>query len=125
MQIKRLDYDFSVCKVADLSQVNWNSEFCFAGKSDEELSLVCLTSDAPANATDRSDGWRAFRIEGVLDFSLIGILARLSGLLAEHRIGLFAISTFNTDYILVKQHDYERALAGDTLAKGHNQTLPK
>ena len=47
----------------------------------------------------------------MLDFSLVGVLARLSGLLAEHGIGLFAISTFNTDYILVKQADYRPALA--------------
>ena len=111
MQLKPLDYDFSVCKAADYSLVNWASEFCFTGKTDQEHSLVCLTRDVPANVTERSDGWRAFRIEGVLDFSLVGILARLSGLLAEHGIGLFAISTFNTDYILVKQADYRPALA--------------
>ena len=110
MQIKPLNYDFSVCKVEDYYQVNWVSEFCFAGKTDEEHSLVCLSRDVPANVIERSDGWRAFRIEGMLDFSLVGILARLSGLLAEHGIGLFAISTFNTDYILVKQDDYRRAL---------------
>ena len=54
---------------------------------------------------------RAFRIQGVLDFSLIGILAKISGTLAEHQIGLFAVSTYNTDYILVKQEDLDRALA--------------
>ena len=52
-----------------------------------------------------------FRIEGVLDFSLIGILSKLSSILAEHKIGIFAVSTFNTDYILVKEENFERALS--------------
>jgi hypothetical protein len=64
----------------------------------------------PGNTTDRDDGWRAFRIVGVLDFSLIGILAGISEILAENKIGLFAVSTYNTDYILTKAENYERAL---------------
>jgi hypothetical protein len=46
----------------------------------------------------------------VLDFSLVGILSKLSGILAENQIGIFAVSTFNTDYILVKAEDFERAI---------------
>ena len=52
---------------------------------------------------EREDGWRAFRIQGVLDFSLIGILSKITSILAEHSIGVFAISTYNTDYIFVKE----------------------
>ena len=110
MEIKRIDVDFSVCKVADYTGVNLNDEYCFIGKTDEEKSLVCLTSSVPQNATEQDDGWKAFRIQGVLDFSLIGILSKISGILAENRIGIFAVSTFNTDYILVKQENYETAL---------------
>ena len=65
---------------------------------------------APANTIEREDGWRAFRIEGVLDFSLIGILSKISTLLADAGIGIFAVSTFNTDYILTKAENFERAL---------------
>ena len=54
--------------------------------------------------------WSVFRIEGVLDFSLIGILSKISSLLAENNIGIFAISTYNTDYILMKTADFQRAL---------------
>lgn len=111
MEIKIIDGKFSVCKVEDYSQVNWEASFCFTGKTDEEQSLVCLTEDVPANVTDRDDGWSAFRIQGVLDFSLIGILSKISGVLAENGIGLFAISTYNTDYILVKEENQERAAA--------------
>jgi len=111
MQIKRIKGDFSVCKVKDFSLVNLESEYCFVGKTDEERSVVCLTEEVPENCTCREDGWKAFRIQGELDFSLIGILSRISGLMAENGIGIFAVSTYNTDYILVKNDNYERALS--------------
>ncbi len=110
MKIKVIEGEFSVCKVADYSQVNIEADYCFIGKTDEERSLVCLTADVPASTTEREDHWRAFRIEGVLDFSLIGILSKISTLLAENKIGIFAISTFNTDYILTKSENFDRAL---------------
>ena len=115
MEIKKIKHDFSVCKVKDYSLVDFCGEFVFAGKTDEENSLVCLTGAVPANVTEREDGWRAFRIQGVLDFSLIGILSAISGILAENKIGIFAISTFNTDYILVKAENFQKA--ADTLAR--------
>lgn len=114
MEIRKLAEDFSVCKVEDYSQVDLARPFVFTGKTDEENSLVCPTGEVPDNATWRDDGWKAFRIEGVLDFSLIGILSAISGILAENRIGIFAISTFNTDYVLTKTENYARAL--ETLA---------
>lgn len=110
MEIKKLDYDFSVCKVEDFSLVALEDEYCFMGKTDEEKSLVCMTENVPCNVIERDDGWKAFRIQGVLDFSLIGILAKISTLLAENNIGIFAISTYNTDYILTKAENYLRAL---------------
>ena len=109
MEIKKLGYDFSVCKVKDYSLVDFNREFIFVGKTDEENSLVCPTSEVPSNATEKDDGWKAFRIQGILEFSLIGILSAISGILAENKIGIFAISTFNTDYILTKAENYQRA----------------
>ncbi len=111
MELKRIGHKLTVCKVAEVSGINMNADFCFIGKTDEELSLVCRTEDTPQNTVAREDGWRGFRIQGVLDFSLIGILSKLSGILAAHEIGIFAVSTYNTDYILVKEENYERALA--------------
>ena len=110
MTIKRLEPEFSICKVADFANSDLSRPFHFAARTDEECSLVCPTPDAPEDALVRDDGWRAFRIEGVLDFSLIGILARISALLAKNEIGIFAISTFNTDYILTKAENHDRAL---------------
>lgn len=110
MVIKSIPYDFSICKIEDLTKVNFNSEYCFLGKTDEETSLVCITKEVPEHVLERDDGWKAFRIQGVLDFSLIGILSRISTLLADNQIGLFAISTYNTDYILTKAENYPKAL---------------
>ena len=62
MKIEVIDHDFSICKVEDYSLVNLDSEFVFVGKTDEEKSLVCITSDVPMNTTEREDDWRAFRI---------------------------------------------------------------
>lgn len=111
MEIQKINYDFSVCKVKDYSLVNLDAEYFFIGKTDEENSLVCITEQVPENVIAQDDGWKAFRIEGILDFSLIGILAKLAALLAENGISIFAISTYNTDYILIKQEKYEQALA--------------
>ena len=110
MELKRIAHKLTVCKVGNLSEIDLSAEFYFIGKTDEELSLVCRTEDTPSKTIEREDGWRGFRIQGVLDFSLIGILSELSGILAEHEIGIFAVSTYNTDYILVKEENYERAL---------------
>ena len=111
MELKRIPYRLTVCKVADISAVDIHTDFYFIGKTDEELSLVCKTEDTPQKTIERDDGWRGFRIQGILDFSLIGILSKLSGILAEHEIGIFAVSTYNTDYILVKEENFERALS--------------
>lgn len=110
MELKTFDYELTVCKVSDESMIDLGKDFFFIGKTDEELSLVCKTEDTPAETTARDDGWKCFRIQGVLDFSLIGILSRISGILADHKIGIFAVSTYNTDYILVKSENFSKAV---------------
>ena len=110
LELKKLPYKLTVCKVKNVSDIDMQSEFFFIGKTDEELSLVCKTEDTPQETIERDDGWKGFRISGVLDFSLIGILSKLSAILAEHKIGIFAVSTYNTDYILVKEENFEKAL---------------
>ncbi len=111
MELKKLPYRLSVCKISDIAAIDLQKEFYFIGRTDEELSLVCRTEDVPAHTIECDDGWRGFRIQGVLDFSLIGILSKLSAILAEQQIGIFAVSTYNTDYILVKEENYDRALS--------------
>ncbi|MDO4483382.1 MAG: ACT domain-containing protein [Clostridia bacterium] len=111
MELQVLPCDLSVCKVTDYAQVDWSAPFTFTGYTDEEYSLVCPASAVPDNTTHREDGWRGFRIVGTLDFSLVGILARIASLLAENGISIFALSTFNTDYVLMKADAFDRALA--------------
>ena len=109
--IQPLEEVFSVCKVKDYSGVEVGQKYCFTGCTDEENSLVCPVENVPDNTTERDDGWKCFRIKGVLEFSLIGILARISKIMASNGIGIFAISTFNTDYFLVKEKDFKNALS--------------
>ncbi len=110
IQIHAIDENLTVCKVADYSGVDLDAPFRFTGNTDEEHSLVCPTDRLPPQLISRSDGWRAFRIQGVLDFSLIGILAPIATLLAQAGIGIFALSTYNTDYVLTQSSDFDRAM---------------
>jgi hypothetical protein len=83
-------------------------------KAPDEQSLVCETRLLPPNMQTRSDGWCCFSVVGPLDFSLTGILAGIATVLANAGISLFAISTFDTDYVLIKQESVagaKRALA--------------
>ena len=108
--LETLQPRFSMCKVEDYSGVDLTKPFCFTGTTDEENSLVCPESLVPGNTIERDDGWKGFRIIGQLDFSLIGILARISKILADSEIGIFAISTYNTDYILTKEENFKKAM---------------
>lgn len=110
MILQILPQNLTVCKVGKVSDIDLMQDFFFLSKTDEEISLVCETRYAPSNATHREDGWKAFRIQGTLDFSLIGILSKITTLLAENLIGVFAVSTYNTDYVLVKELDFAKAL---------------
>ena len=116
MTLKMIERDFSICKIRNIAQVDFTDEFCFVGKTDQELSLVCTSDCVPKDVLECEHGWKAFRIEGVLDFSLIGILSKISELLAKNKIGIFVVSTYNTDYILTKKEQYK--FAADVLKCG-------
>lgn len=109
MIIEILPQEFTVCQVSTLSQTQLEAEFCFVGKTDRELSLVCQTEDVPKQTLAREDGWRGFRIAGKLEFSLVGILSKISAILAAGQIGIFAVSTYDTDYIFLKSSQLEQA----------------
>ena len=110
MELKTIPYNFTVCKLMSVSDLPSDADFCFTAKTDEEISLVCKTEDVPEKTLVRDDGWKGFRIEGVLDFSLIGILSKISAILAENKVGIFAVSTYNTDYIFVKEENFDKAI---------------
>ena len=108
--LKIIEEEFSVCQVADYGKVDFSAPYVFVGSTEDEKSLVCPVRSVPENTVAREDGWRAFRFEGTLEFSLIGILAHVSKVLADGGVGIFAISTFNTDYILTRSECFERAV---------------
>jgi len=110
MDLKRIEGQLTVCKLKSTADIDLNHDFYFIGRTDEEISLVCKTEDTPAETLVRDDGWRAFRIQGTLDFSMIGVLSKISSILAANKIGIFAVSTYNTDYILVKEDDFDASL---------------
>ena len=110
MELKTIPYRFTVCKLMSVGDLPSDIDFCFTAKTDEEISLVCKTEDVPEKTLVRDDGWKGFRIEGVLDFSLIGILSKISAILAENKVGIFAVSTYNTDYIFVKEENFDKAI---------------
>lgn len=86
-----------------------NSEFYSITKTSDELSIVCSQNNIPKEVKCESD-WRILKIIGPLDFSLVGILASITTILAKQKISIFAISTYDTDYILVKEKDIDNAL---------------
>ena len=96
MLLEVLEGEFCICKVADTHAVNLDVPWLFVGKTDSELSVVCLVDHAPKQSLAREDGWRAFRIAGQMDFGLTGVLAGLASVLAQAAISIFALSTFDT-----------------------------
>jgi hypothetical protein len=85
-----------------------SSSFFWVGKTDEELSIVCDSSLELAGGK-KSTGWACLKVPGPMNLSVIGVLAGISVALASARISIFAISTFDTDYILVKSTQLEEA----------------
>ena len=73
--------------------------------------VVCPSDCLPKNEVfkDIENDWKCIKVEGILDFSLTGILSSLANILAENKISIFAISTFNTDYLLIKSYSIEKA----------------
>lgn len=115
----------TVCQFrADAPLPSWVATatgFISITRTPEELSIVCPESLAPRDAKQES-GWRAFKVEGPLDFALTGILASLLDPLAKAGISIFALSTFNTDYILVKADKVEAATQA-LRAAGHGVSV--
>jgi hypothetical protein len=95
-----------------------DSEFVSLTVSGGEISLVCEEEKVPKGCK-MEPGWRALKIKGPLDFSLVGILADIAAVLAQAKVSIFAVSTFETDYVLVKEDSLKRALQA-LEAEGHS-----
>ncbi len=110
MKIQILPETFTVCRLSDCSRIDLSVPYTFVARTDEEISLVCPSERVPDNILIREDGWRCLRIAGTLDFSLVGILARIAQILAGAGVPIFAVSTYNTDYILLKSEKLQEAV---------------
>lgn len=91
--------------------------FCSITRTSEELSIVCPENLVPADVKQET-GWRALKVDGPLDFALTGILASLAGSLAKAGVSIFALSTYHTDYVLVKDPQVAKAVRA-LQAAGH------
>ncbi|MBI6875806.1 ACT domain-containing protein [Clostridium aciditolerans] len=112
LTMKLLKEKYGVCRLGKTQLIpEWaqNSDFFSITRTSDELSIVCIEESIPDNVKCEKD-WRILKIEGPLDFSLIGILASVSKILAQKGISIFAISTYDTDYILVKNKDIDNAI---------------
>lgn len=116
MKLRILSGKYSVCKIFDAACVDWSGEITFISKTPDELSLVCETALVPAETHAREDGWRALRVEGTLEFSLIGILSSITSVLAQANVSVFCVSTYDTDYVLVKENKLAAARGALTAA---------
>jgi uncharacterized protein len=112
LTMKLLEEKYGVCRLEKDEPIPaWcqKGEFYSITKTSEELSIVCSQRYIPEDIKCERD-WRILKVEGPLDFSLIGILASISTLLAKSNISIFALSTYDTDYILIKGKDINNAI---------------
>ena len=121
MQLEAIEVRLAVCRLdADSEVPQWvdrSSGFTSLTRTTDELSVICAFDDVP-EGVPMEGPWRAFRVQGPIVMTLIGVVAALSKALADAGISIFAISTFDTDYILVHEPDFDAAVDALTQA-GH------
>lgn len=103
---------YAVCRLAPADSIPpwaWTGALASVTRTPAELSIVCAAAAVPASVAGVERGWRALAVVGPLDFSLVGILATLTAALARAGVPLFALSTYDTDYLLVRASDLDRA----------------
>ncbi len=110
MTLQVLDMPLSICKLMNLDDIAFGHVPMFLAITEDEISLVSESRYEPKHCIIKSDGWRAMKVTQVLDFSLTGIIADISGILAKAGIPIFALSTYDTDYILVKEERLYEAM---------------
>ncbi len=122
LNLEVLKGTFAVCRFKNTTPIpDWSyyGDFYSITKTKDELSVVCLQENIGSAEKIEKD-WKILKVKGPVDFSLVGIVANLSKILAEGEISIFVVSTFDTDYILVKEENLEKAIellskAGHTL----------
>jgi hypothetical protein len=111
-KLQLLPDTYAVCRLEKNAPApDWGTGGLFSSitRTEEELSVVCPDAHVP-DGVRRQGGWRVLKVEGPLDFSLTGVLASLTAPLAREGISVFALSTYETDYLLVKREQLEKAI---------------
>jgi hypothetical protein len=121
LDLSLMDDRLAVCRLAPTEDFPvWAlgaPGFCSVTRTADEWSVVCSEDLVPPGAQCER-GWRIFQVAGPLDFSLTGILASIAGPLADAHVSVFALSTYDTDYVMVKERDLDQA-ARALEAAGH------
>ena len=108
VELQKIENEFTICKLGSVDGVDFAREFVFLSKTDDEISLVCESAYVPPDVVASESGWRGLKISGVLDFGMVGVIAKITTVLAEAGISVFVVSTYNTDYIFVKTENFEK-----------------
>ncbi|ARD46355.1 ACT domain-containing protein [Colwellia sp. PAMC 21821] len=111
LTLRRLSETFSIHSLRRESSIPdavFNAPIFFLAKTYDEISIV-LPEHIEIDSEEAEHGWQAFEVVGPLDFTLTGIMSNISTVLANENISIFAISTFDTDYVLVKSDKFEAA----------------
>jgi hypothetical protein len=110
MILEKIKRDLSVCKIKSIEFVDFSREFVFLMKTPDEISLVCESAYLPPDVITYETDWKALRVSGILDFGMIGVIAKIANILAEIGIPIFVVSTYNTDYILMKAENFDKGV---------------
>ena len=106
IEIRKLDGEFSICKIDNVEQVDFSREFVFLSKTDDEISLVCESAYIPSYVKSSKAAWRGLKISGKLDFDMIGVIAKITNILAKAEISVFVVSTYDTDYFFISDENF-------------------
>jgi hypothetical protein len=112
MLLELLEKEYSVYKFGKKYSIKENifeSDFALIIKTKDEISIVAV-SGSTEDYEKIESGWKILKVMGILDFSLIGIISKISTILANENIGIFVMSTYNTDYIMIKNENIEKAI---------------
>lgn len=112
MDLKLLENEYAVYKFPvnyEIEKTIYGNDFVSVTKTEDELSIVAVSGSLD-HFTEKEDGWRILKINEILDFSLTGILSKISAVLAGSKISIFALSTYNTDYIMIKNNRLDEAI---------------
>jgi len=111
LTLELLTATFAVCRLDfDAPIPDWaHCDFVSITRTRDEMSIVCRQEEVPDDV-QAERGWRCLRVVGKLEFSLVGVIASLTKVLADAEISVFVVSTFDTDYLLVRQIDVNRTV---------------